>query len=153
MLPTKRVYHITDMREVKDAKTIGQYRRIPEGVTVPTKTVRTRSGRTFEFGKAAAMGEPWTGTTSGGYNESKYIISTPSRHTTWSIGHAGSYSKPLPADAIKKGSGLWKKFDAEGNTGISTKRMVVYKYLGNGRYLRLAKSKYRLGGNLITMPF
>lgn len=155
MLRTNRVYRIADMREVKDAKTIGQYRRIPEGVTLPTKTVRTRSGRTFEFGKAggnshggkaAAMGEPWTGTTSGGYNETKYIISTPSRHTTWSVGHAGNYSKPLPADAIKKGSGLWKKFDAEGNTGISTKRMVVYKDLGNGRYLRLHKSKYRLGG-------
>lgn len=159
MLRTNRVYRITDMREVKDAKAIGQYRKLPEDVTLPTKTVRTRSGRTFTFGKAggnshggkaAAMGEPWTGTTSGGYNESKYIIATPSRHTTWSIGHAGNYSKPLPADAIKKGSGLWKKFDAEGNTGISTKRMVVYKYLGNGRYLRLTKSKYRLGGGLTS---
>nr|UVX61728.1 MAG: hypothetical protein [Bacteriophage sp.] len=159
MLRTNRVYRIADMREVKDAKTIGQYRKLPEGVTIPTKIVRTRSGRTFEFGKAggnshggkaAAMGEPWTGTTSGGYNESKYIISTPSRHTTWSVGHAGSYSKPLPADAIKKGSGLWKKFDTEGNTGISTKRMVVYKDLGNGRYLRLPKSKYRLGGGLTS---
>lgn len=159
MLRTNRVYRIANMREVKDAKTVGQYRKLPEDVTLPTKTVRTRSGRTFEFGKAggnshggkaAAMGEPWTGTTSGGYNESKYIISTPSRHTTWSVGHAGSYSKPLPADVIKKGSGLWKKFDAEGNTGISTKRMVVYKDLGNGRYLRLAKGKYRLGGGLTS---
>ena len=155
MLRTNRVYRIANMREVKDAKAIGQYRKLPEGVTLPTKTVRTRSGRSFEFGKAggnshggkaAAMGEPWTGTTSGGYNESKYVISTPSRHTVWQVGHHGNYSKPLPADAIKKGSGLWKKFDAEGNTGISTKRMVVYKDLGNGRYLRLAKSKYRLGG-------
>ena len=162
MLRTNRVYRIANMREVKDAKAIGQYRKLPEGVTLPTKTVRTRSGRTFEFGKAggnshggkaAAMGEPWTGTTSGGYNESKYVISTPSRHTVWQVGHHGSYSKPLPADAIKKGSGIWKKFDAEGNTGISTKRMVVYKDLGNGRYLRLPKSKYRLGGNLITMLF
>lgn len=159
MLRTNRVYRIANMREVKDAKTIGQYRKLPEGVTLPTKTVRTRSGRTFEFGKAggnshggkaAAMGEPWTGTTSGGYNESKYVISTPSRHTVWQVGHHGSYSKPLPADAIKKGSGLWKKFDDEGNTGISTKRMVVYKDLGNGRYLRLAKSKYRLGGGLTS---
>lgn len=159
MLRTNRVYRIANMREVKDAKAIGQYRKLPEGTTLPTKTVRTRSGRTFEFGKAggnshggkaAAMGEPWTGTTSGGYNESKYIIATPSRHTTWSVGHAGSYSKPLPADAIKKGSGLWKKFDSEGNTGISTKRMVVYKDLGNGRYLRLHKSKYRLGGGLTS---
>lgn len=159
MLSTNRVYRIADMREVKDAKAIGQYRKLPEGVTLPTKTVRTRSGRTFEFGKAggnshggksAAMGEPWTGTTSGAYNESKYIISTPSRHTTWSVGHGGNYSKPLPADAIKKGSGIWKKFDAEGNTGISTKRMVVYKDLGNGRYLRLPKSKYRLGGGLTS---
>lgn len=155
MLRTNRVYRIANMREVKDAKAIGQYRKLPEGVTLPTKTVRTRSGRTFEFGraggnshggKAAAMGEPWTGTTSSGYNESKYVISTPSRHTVWQVGHQGSYSKPLPADAIKQGSGLWKKFDAEGNTGISTKRMVVYKDLGNGRYLRLDKSKYRLGG-------
>lgn len=155
MLRTNRIYRIANMREVKDAKTIGQYRKLPEDVTLPTKTVRTRSGRTFEFGKAggnshggkaAAMGEPWTGTTSGGYNESKYVISTPSRHTVWRVGHSGNYSKPLPADAIKKGSGLWKKFDAEGNTGISTKRMVVYKDLGNGRYLRLAKSKYKLGG-------
>ena len=159
MLRTNRVYRIANMREVKDAKAIGQYRKLPEGVTLPTKTVRTRSGRTFEFGKAggnshggkaAAMGEPWTGTTSGGYNESKYIIATPSRHTVWQVGHGGNYSKPLPADAIKKGSGLWKKFDAEGNTGISTKRMVVYKDLGNGRYLRLAKSKYRLGGGLTS---
>ena len=159
MLRTNRVYRIANMREVKDAKAIGQYRKLPEGVTLPTKTVRTRTGRTFEFGKAggnshggkaAAMGEPWTGTTSGGYNESKYVISTPSRHTVWQVGHHGSYSKPLPADAIKKGSGLWKKFDAEGNTGISTKRMVVYKDLGNGRYLRLAKSKYRLGGGLTS---
>lgn len=159
MLRTNRVYRIANMREVKDAKTIGQYRKLPEDVTLPTKTVRTRSGRTFEFGKAggnshggkaAAMGEPWTGTTSGGYNESKYVISTPSRHTVWQVGHHGSYSKPLPADAIKKGSGLWKKFDAEGNTGISTKRMVVYKDLGNGRYLRLPKSKYRLGGGLTS---
>lgn len=159
MLPTNRVYRIANMREVKDAKTIGQYRKLPEGVTLPTKTVRTRSGRTFEFGKAggnshggkaAAMGEPWTGTTSGGYNESKYIISTPSRHTVWQVGHKGNYSNPLPADAIKKGSGLWKKFDAEGNTGISTKRMVVYKDLGNGRYLRLTKNKYKLGGGLTS---
>ena len=162
MLRTNRVYRIANMREVKDAKAIGQYRKLPEGVTLPTKTVRTKSGRTFEFGKAggnshggkaAAMGEPWTGTTSSGYNESKYVISTPSRHTVWQVGHHGSYSKPLPADAIKKGSGIWKKFDAEGNTGISTKRMVVYKDLGNGRYLRLTKNKYRLGGNLIIMPF
>lgn len=111
MLRTNRVYRIANMREVKDAKAIGQYRKLPEGVTLPTKTVRTRSGRTFEFGKAsgnshggkaAAMGEPWTGTTSGGYNESKYVISTPSRHTVWQVGHHGSYSKPLPADAIKK---------------------------------------------------
>lgn len=159
MLRTNRVYRIANMREVKDAKAIGQYRKLPEGVTLPTKTVRTRSGRTFEFGKAggnshggkaAAMGEPWTGTTSGGYNESKYIIATPSRHTVWQVGHGGNYSKPLPADAIKKGSGLWKKFDDEGNTGISTKRMVVYKDLGNGRYLRLAKNKYRLGGGLTS---
>lgn len=159
MLRANRVYRIANMREVKDAKAIGQYRKLPEGVTLPTKTVRTRSGRTFEFGKAggnshggkaAAMGEPWTGTTSGGYNESKYVISTPSRHTVWQVGHHGNYSKPLPADAIKKGSGLWKKFDDEGNTGISTKRMVVYKDLGNGRYLRLAKSKYRLGGGLTS---
>lgn len=159
MLRTNRVYRIANMREVKDAKAIGQYRKLPEGVTLPTKTVRTRSGRSFEFGKAggnshggkaAAMGEPWTGTTSGGYNESKYVISTPSRHTVWQVGHHGSYSKPLPADAIKKGSGLWKKFDDEGNTGISTKRMVVYKDLGNGRYLRLPKSKYRLGGGLTS---
>lgn len=159
MLRTNRVYRIANMREVKDAKAIGQYRKLPEGVTLPTKTVRTRSGRSFEFGKAggnshggkaAAMGEPWTGTTSGGYNESKYVISTPSRHTVWQVGHHGNYSKPFPADAIKKGSGLWKKFDAEGNTGISTKRMVVYKDLGNGRYLRLAKSKYRLGGGLTS---
>lgn len=159
MLRTNRVYRIANMREVKDAKTIGQYRKIPESVSLPTKNVVSKHGRNFTLGraggnshggKAAAMGEPWTGTTSGGYNESKYIISTPSRHTTWSVGHAGSYSKPLPADAIKKGSGLWKKFDAEGNTGISTKRMVVYKDLGNGRYLRLAKSKYRLGGGLTS---
>lgn len=155
MMPTNRVYRITNMREVKDAKTIGQYRKLPEGIRLPKKTVVSKNGRTFSIGKvggnshggkAAAMGEPWTGTTSGGYNESKYLISTPSRHTVWQVGHHGSYSKPLPADAIKKGSGLWKKFDAEGNTGISTKRMVVYKDLGNGRYLRLAKSKYRLGG-------
>lgn len=159
MLPTNRVYRITNMREVKDAKAVGQYRKLPEGVTLPKKTVRTKSGRTFTFGKAggnshggkaAAMGEPWTGTTSGGYNESKYVIATPSRHTVWQVGHHGSYSKPLPSDAIKKGSGIWKKFDAEGNTGISTKRMVVYKDLGNGRYLRLAKSKYRLGGGLTS---
>ena len=162
MLPTNRVYRIANMREVKDAKAVGQYRKLPENVTLPTKTVRSKSGRTFTFGKAAgnshggkaaAMGEPWTGTTSAGYNESKYVISTPSRHTVWQVGHHGNYSKPLPADAIKKGSGLWKKFDAEGNTGISTKRMVVYKDLGNGRYLRLTKNKYRLGGNLITIPF
>lgn len=155
MLRTNRVYRITNMREVKDAKAIGQYRKLPEGVRLPKKTVVSKNGRTFSIGKvggnshggkAAAMGEPWTGTTSGGYNESKYVISTPSRHTVWQVGHHGNYSKPLPADAIKKGSGLWKKFDAEGNTGISTKRMVVYKDLGNGRYLRLAKSKYRLGG-------
>ena len=159
MMPTNRVYRITNMREVKDAKTIGQYRKLPEGVRLPKKTVVSKNGRTFSIGKvggnshggkAAAMGEPWTGTTSSGYNESKYVISTPSRHTVWQVGHHGSYSKPLPADAIKKGSGIWKKFDAEGNTGISTKRMVVYKDLGNGRYLRLAKSKYRLGGGLTS---
>ena len=159
MMPTNRVYRITNMREVKDAKAIGQYRKLPEEVRLPKKTVVSKNGRTFSIGKvggnshggkAAAMGEPWTGTTSGGYNESKYVISTPSRHTVWQVGHHGSYSKPLPADAIKKGSGLWKKFDAEGNTGISTKRMVVYKDLGNGRYLRLAKSKYRLGGGLTS---
>lgn len=159
MLRTNRVYRITNMREVKDAKAIGQYRKLPEGVTLPKKTVASKNGRTFTIGKvagnshggkAAAMGEPWAGTTSGGYNESKYVISTPSRHTVWQVGHHGSYSKPLPADAIKKGSGLWKKFDDEGNTGISTKRMVVYKDLGNGRYLRLAKSKYRLGGGLTS---
>lgn len=155
MLRTNRVYRITNMREVEDAKAIGQYRKLSEGIRLPKKTVVSKNGRTFSIGKvggnshggkAAAMGEPWTGTTSGGYNESKYVISTPSRHTVWQVGHHGSYSKPIPADAIKKGSGLWKKFDAEGNTGISTKRMVVYKDLGNGRYLRLAKGKYKLGG-------
>lgn len=159
MLRTNRVYRITNMREVKDAKAIGQYRKLPEGVRLPKKTVVSKNGRTFSIGKvggnshggkAAAIGEPWTGTTSGGYNESKYVISTPSRHTVWQVGHHGNYSNPLPADAIKKGSGIWKKFDDEGNTGISTKRMVVYKDLGNGRYLRLAKSKYRLGGGLTS---
>lgn len=159
MLPTNRVYRITNMREVKDAKAIGQYRKLPEGVRLPKKTVVSKNGRTFSIGnvggnshggKAAAMGEPWTGTTSGGYNESKYVISTPSRDTVWQVGHHGNYSNPLPADAIKKGSGLWKKFDDEGNTGISTKRMVVYKDLGNGRYLRLVKNKYRLGGGLTS---
>lgn len=107
---------------------------------------KKRNGLKDDGSKAASMGQPWTHNTSGGINESRYVISTPSRHTTWSVGHGGRYSKPLPDDAIKKGSGLWKKFDAEGNTGISTKRMVVYKELGNGRYLRLAKGKYRLGG-------
>ena len=105
MMPTNRVYRITNMREVKDAKAIGQYRKLPESIRLPKKTVVSKNG---------------------------------------------NYSKPLPADAIKKGSGLWKKFDDEGNTGISTKRMVVYKDLGNGRYLRLAKSKYRLGGGLTS---
>lgn len=155
MLPTNRVYRITNMREVKDAKAIGQYRKLPKGIKLPKKTVVSKNGRTFSIGKvggnshggkAATMGEPWTGTTSGGYNESKYVISTPSRHTVWQVGHHGSYYEPLPADAIKKGSALWKKFDAEGNTGISTKRMVVYKDLGNGLYLRIPKNKYRLGG-------
>lgn len=159
MLPTNRVYRITNMREVKDAKSVGQYRTMPDNVSLPSRKVTTRRGLTFDFGKAygnshggkaASMGQPWTGTTSGGYNESRYVISTPSRHTVWRVGHHGSYSKPLPADAIKKGSGIWKKFDAEGNTGISTKRMVVYKELGNGRYLRLPKSKYRLGGGLTS---
>ena len=159
MLRTNRVYRITNMREVKDAKSVGQYRTMPDNVTLPSRKVTIRRGLTFDFGKAygnshggkaASMGQPWTGTTSGGYNESRYVISTPSRHTVWRVGHHGSYSKPLPADAIKKGSGIWKKFDAEGNTGISTKRMVVYKELGNGRYLRLPKSKYRLGGGLTS---
>lgn len=159
MLRTNRVYRITNMREVKDAKSVGQYRTMPDNVTLPSRKVTTRRGLTFDFGKAygnshggkaASMGQPWTGTTSGGYNESRYVISTPSRHTVWRVGHHGSYSKPLPADAIKKGSGIWKKFDAEGNTGISTKRMVVYKELGNGRYLRLPKNKYRLGGGLTS---
>lgn len=159
MMPTNRVYRITNMREVKDAKAIGQYRKLPEGVRLPKKTVVSKNGRTFSIGKVggnshggkdAAMDELWTEATSGGYNESKYVISTPSRDTVWQVGHHGSYSKPLPADAIKKGSGLWKKFDDEGNTGISTKRMVVYKDLGNGRYLRLTKSKYRLGGGLTS---
>ena len=157
MLPTNRVYRITNMREVKDAKAVGQYRRMPDNMTLPSRKVTTRRGLTFDFGKAygnshggkaASMGQPWTGTTSGGYNESRYVISTPSRHTVWRVGHHGNYSKPLPADAIKKGSGVWKKFDDEGNTGISTKRMTVYKELDNGRYLRLPKSKYRLGGGL-----
>lgn len=155
MLRTNRVYRITNMREVKDAKSVGQYREMPDNVTLPSLKVTSRRGLQFDFGKrygnshggkAASMGQPWTHNISGGANESRYVISTPSRHTTWSVGHGGRYSKPLPADAIKKGSGLWKKFDAEGNTGISTKRMVVYKELGNGRYLRLAKSKYKLGG-------
>lgn len=159
MLPTNRVYRITNMREVKDAKAVGQYRALPDGVTLPSRKVTTRRGLTFNFGKAygnshggkaASMGQPWTGTTSGGYNESRYVISTPSRHTVWRVGHHGNYSKPLPADAIKKGSGVWKKFNDEGNTGISTKRMTVYKELGNGRYLRLPKSKYRLGGGLTS---
>lgn len=148
MLRTNRVYRITNMREVKDAKAVGQYRKLPEGVILPKKTVASKHGRTLMIGKVAGniMGQPWTGTTSGGYNESKYVISTPSRDTVWQVGYHGRYSKPLPADAIKKGSGIWKKFDSEGNTGISTKRMVVYKNLGNGRYLRLTKSKYKLGG-------
>lgn len=155
MLRTNRVYRITNMREVKDAKSVGQYREMPDNITLPSLKVTSRRGLQFDFGKrygnshggkAASMGQPWTHSTSGGANESRYVISTPSRHTTWSVGHGGRYSKPLPADVIKKGSGLWKKFDAEGNTGISTKRMVVYKELGNGRYLRLAKGKYRLGG-------
>lgn len=159
MLPTNRVYRITNMREVKDAKAVGQYRRMPDNMTLPSRKVTTRRGLTFDFGKAygnshggkaASMGQPWTGTTSGGYNESRYVISTPSRHTVWRVGHHGNYSKPLPADAIKKGSGVWKKFDDEGNTGISTKRMTVYKELDNGRYLRLPKSKYRLGGGLTS---
>lgn len=159
MLPTNRVYRITNMREVQDAKNFGQYRKLPENITIPTKTVKSNSGRSFTLGKAggnshggkaASMGEPWTGTTSAGIGDSKYIISTPARHTTWQVGHHGRYSKPLPADAIKKGSGVWKKFDDNGNTGISTKRMTAYKDLGNGMYLRLNKSKYRLGGGLTS---
>jgi len=159
MLPTNRVYRITNMREVQDAKTIGQYRKLPGNITLPTKTVKSKSGRSFNFGKAggnshggkaASMGEPWSGTTSAGIGDSRYIISTPSRHTTWQVGHHGRYSEPLPANAIKKGSGIWKKFDDNGNTGISTKRMTVYKPLGNNRYLRLSKNKYSLGGGLTS---
>lgn len=154
MLPTNRIYRGTNMREVVDAKQIGQYRALPEGVKLPSRKI----GK-FEFakvrgnshgGKAASMGQPWTGTTASGYGESLYYISTPTRHTTWQVGHHGRYSKPLPADAIKKGAGVWKKFDANGNTGISTKRMTVYKQLNNGMYLRLPKSKYRLGGGLTS---
>ena len=159
MLPTNRVYRITNMREVQDAKHIGQYRKLPDNITLPTKIVKSKSGRSFSFGKAggnshggkaASMGEPWSGTTSAGVGDSRYVISTPARGTTWQVGHHGRYSEPLPADAIKKGSGIWKKFDANGNTGISTKRMMVYKDLGNGMYLRLSKNKYRLGGGLTS---
>lgn len=123
MLRTNRVYRIANMREVKDAKAIGQYRKLPEGTTLPTKTVRTRSGRTFEFGKAggnshggkaAAMGEPWTGTTSGGYNESKYRLGGgltskdrgSSKHPYPSVsskdfaGGGRSYPIPTKADAV-----------------------------------------------------
>ena len=154
MLPTNRVYRGTNMREVVDAKQMGQYRALPEGVKLPSRKV----GR-FQFakvrgnshgGKAASMGQPWTGTTASGYGEPLYYISTPARHTTWQVGHHGRYSQPLPANAIKKGAGVWKKFDANGNTGISTKRMTVYKQLKNGMYLRLPKSKYRLGGGLTS---
>lgn len=154
MLPTNRVYRGTNMREVIDAKQIGQYRALPEGVKLPSRKV----GK-FEFakvrgnshgGKAASMGQPWTGTTASAYGEPLYYISTPARHTTWQVGHHGRYSQPLPADAIKKGAGVWKKFDSNGNTGISTKRMTVYKQLKNGMYLRLPKSKYRFGGGLTS---
>lgn len=150
-LPTNKVYRYTNMREVKDAKNVGHYRKMPDNVTLPSKKVgRFNLAKTKgndHGGKAASKGQPWLGTTAGGVGEEKYIIGTPGRRTRWQVGYHGRYSSPQKFNTIPKGKGLFSKFDENGNTSISTNKMQVYKVDKNTKRVRLLKpNQYKLGG-------
>lgn len=150
-LPSNKVYRYTNMREVKDAKNVGYYRKMPNNITLPSKKI----GR-FEFtrvrgrdhgGKAASKGQPWSGTTSGGIGEEKYIIATPGRRTRWRVGYHGKYTSLQKFNTIPKGKGLFVKFDENGNTSISTKKMQVYKLDKTTKRVKLLKpNQYKIGG-------
>lgn len=150
-LPSNKVYRYTNMREIKDAKNVGYYRRIPDNITLPSKKVgRFDLGKTKgndHGGKHASKGQPWTANTSAGVGEEKYIIATPGRRTKWQTGHGGRYSSPKKFNTIPKGTGLFSKFDENGNTSISTKNMQVYKLDKNTKRVRLLKpNQYKIGG-------
>lgn len=150
-LPSNKVYRYTNMREVKDAKNVGYYRRMPDDVTLPSKKIgRFELGKTkgnSHGGKAASKGQPWTGTTAGAAGEEKYIIATPGRRTRWQVGYHGRYTSPQKFNTISKGQGLFSKFDKNGNTSISTNKMQVYKLDKNTKRVRLLKpSQYKIGG-------
>lgn len=150
-LPTNKVYRYTNMREVKDAKNVGHYRKMPDNITLPSKKIGRfdfgRSEGRDHGGKAASKGQPWIGTTAGGAGEEKYIIATPGRRTRWQVGFHGRYTSPKKFNAIPKGKGLFSKFDENGNTSISTNKMQVYKVDKNAKRVRLLKpTQYKIGG-------
>lgn len=150
-LPSNKVYRYTNMREVKDAKNVGYYRKMPDNITLPSKKVgRFNLGKTKgndHGGKAASKGQPWTGTTAGGIGEENYIIATPGRRTRWQVGHHGRYTSPQKFNTIPKGKGLFSKFDENGNTSINTNKMQVYKLDKNTKRVRLLKpNQYKVGG-------
>lgn len=150
-LPSNKVYRYTNMREVKDAKNVGYYRKMPNNITLPSKKVgRFNLGKTKgndHGGKHASKGQPWTANISAGVGEETYIIATPGRRTRWQTGHGGRYSSPKKFNTIPKGTGLFSKFDKNGNTPISTKNMQVYKLNKNTKRVRLLKpTQYKIGG-------
>ena len=150
-LPSNKVYRYTNMREVKDAKNVGYYRRMPDNITLPSKKVGRfnleRTKGNDHGGKHAAKGQPWMANISAGVGEETYIIATPGRRTRWQTGHGGRYSSPKKFNTIPKGTGLFSKFDENGNTSISTKNMQVYKLNENTKRVRLLKpTQYKIGG-------
>lgn len=150
-LPSNKVYRYTNMREVKDAKNVGYYRKMPNNITLSSKKIRRfeleKTKGNDHGGKAASKGQPWIGTTSGGIGEENYIIATPGRRTRWRVGYHGSYTSPQKFNKISKGKGLFSKFDKNGNTSIKTNKMQVYKVDKNTKRVRLLKpTQYKIGG-------
>ena len=150
-LPTNYAYRITDAQELQDVLDNGMFRKMPDDKIVPgsVKTITSKSGRTFSFGKhhgnshggkAFAAGMPWGdngngGTTSGGFSGERYYIAIPGNNVDgWRVGHHGHYSEPQPFDKIEAGKGLWLPFDEDGEVDLSTKGMRVFRKVGDTYY-------------------
>jgi hypothetical protein len=134
----------------------GKYRELPEGKTVPQNLnsegaisrrlknrERIRSGNfaipemhkslgNSHGGKSFAKGQPWQGTTSSGATTNELILETPGQDIQ--VGHHGSYTDVMPFNDIETGSGLWRRFGENGETGISSEGTTIYRPNPDGTY-------------------
>lgn len=142
--PTNNAYRITDVNELADIAESGKVRAMPKGKTIEGATQKfvTKSGRRFSIekmfgnshgGKAFSKGEPWKGTTTSGTAQ-RAILAYPGEDVTWRVGHHGDYSPETAWSEINHGAGLWKPFDASGNTSLDASKILPYIQWPDGSY-------------------